>query len=473
MGSALQWQSAGGCLQGAQQDETTMMCRGWLGCAALILVGAGCSRPPAPQVPVEEVSVDASGVEVAEAPQLVGEEDWPGWRGPQGNGVVAAPASVTQWSQSENVLWSADVPGRGHSSPVIVGDRVYLATADDGAQQQFVLAFDRSDGSEVWRTQVNEGGFPGSSQLHRKGTNANSTVACDGEQIYIAFLNHDKITASALDLDGEIVWRKELGAFNSKFGYAPSPVLYKSLVIFAADNQGGGYLAALDRATGEIAWRKARPAVSTYSSPAIANIAGRDQLLISGCDRVVGFDPATGEELWGVKGTTEATCGTMVWHGDSVFASGGHPGRQTLCVKADGSGEIIWSNSVRAYEPSLVVAGENVFAVTDDGIAYCWSAATGDELWKARLGGNVSASPVVCGDLIYATNDQGTTFVFRATGEGYDEVGRNQLGDDMFASAAVSRGQLFFRVGEQAGGGRREKLYCIGTPAGGAISQTD
>lgn len=449
-----------------------MTCRGWLGWIALIVGAVGCSRPPAPQVPVEEVSVDTSGVEIEDAPQSINEGDWPGWRGPQGNGIGASSAAVTQWSPSENVLWSADVPGRGHSSPVVVGDRVYLATADDGAQQQFVLAFDRESGSEVWRTQVSEGGFPGSNQLHQKGTNANSTVACDGERIYIAFLNHGKITATALDLGGEIVWQKELGAFNSKFGYAPSPVLYKSLVIFAADNQGGGYLAGLDRATGEIAWRKARPAVSTYSSPAIATVAGRDQLLISGGDRVVSYDPATGEELWGVKGTTEATCGTMVWHGDSVIASGGYPGRQTLCVRADGSGEILWSHSVKAYEPSLVVAGGNVFAVTDDGIAYCWSATTGEEQWKQRLGGNVSASPVVCGDLIYATNDQGTTFVFRATGEGYDEVARNQLGDDMFASAAVSQGQLFLRVGEYAGRGRQEKLYCLGMPADGAISRS-
>jgi outer membrane protein assembly factor BamB len=432
-----------------------------------LLLAAGCTRV----TPVEEVSVDPAATFEAVASFVPGEGDWPGWRGPSHNGIAGGTA-VTSWSPTENVIWKTPVPGRGHSSPVVCGDRVFLATAIEGDEQQLVVAFDRAGGDEVWRTVLNQGGLPSTGQMHQKGTHANGTVACDDQTIFTAFLNHDSITASAVDFDGQIVWQTKLGAFNSKFGYAPSPIIYQSLVIFAADNHGGGYLAAVHRRSGEIVWRKERSRSSTYSSPVVATVAGRDQLLICGGNEVCSYDPGTGELIWSCEGTADATCGTMVWNDSLVFASGGYPEKQTLAVRADGSCEVVWSDSVKSYEPSMLLVGDELYAATDNGIAYCWDAATGELHWRQRLQGSFSASPLFCDGKIYVTNTKGTTFVFRPTSGGYEQLAKNQLGNDAFATPAVSGGQILMRVGTQGAGGRQEVLYCLGSshypPSGGS-----
>jgi len=416
-------------------------------------------------VPVEEVSVRSSGVEIRDAavePTVAAA--WPWWRGPLGNGIAADEPLPTSWSERENVVWKAPVPGRGHSSPIVCGEQVLLATADEARQQQSVLAFDRATGQPQWQRVVSEGGFPSSGQMHVKSTHANGTLACDGQRVYGAFLAHDKVTAFALDLAGQILWTQEVCTFNSKFGYAPSPLIYKSTVIYAADNQGGGCLAALDRESGQIAWRKSRPAIATYSSPIMATVAGREQLLLSGCNWLVSYDPRTGAELWTFRGLAEATCGTVVWNEQHVFASGGYPESETVCVLADGSGKRVWSNGVRVYEPSMIVYQGHLYLVTDNGIAHCFDAATGAEKWKERLRGSFSASPIICNGLIYVSNDRGQMYVYRASPAGYEKVAENQLGSDAYASPAVDGGQLFLRVGAAGAGGRQEMLYCIGLP---------
>ncbi len=376
----------------------------------IAVIGCGSKKNP-----VSEISLKQSGVAIVERDTESKDVGWPGWRGPSGDGHVKDQPLLTTWDDSSNVLWRTDVPGRGHSSPVVVGDSVYLATALEEQQIQQVMAFDRHSGELKWTTQLHSGGFPSKRDIHQKGTHANGTVACDGERLFIAFLNSDSIIASALDLQGEIIWQREIGKFVSKFGYAPSPVLHKSLVIFAADNRGGGYLAALDGATGEIAWRVARDNTDTYSSPAVANVGGRDQLLISGCDVLASYDPATGDELWKTRCLTESTCGTVVASDRFIFASGGYPEKETVCLDADG--HRVWSNRTKIYEPSMLATGDKLFAVSDDGIAYCWAAESGDVVWKKRLGGNFSASPILCNGLAYVSNLAGDTFVFSTTGD--------------------------------------------------------
>lgn len=424
-----------------------------------VLLGAalafpGCTR----RTPVDEIVVPAgaAGPELSLPPATAG--DWPWWRGPNRNGVAEEQSVPTSWSESEHVLWSVPVPGRGHSSPTVVGDRIYLATADDASQTQKVLALNRADGSQIWERTLNQGAFP--SAMHPNSTHANGTVACDGERLFIAFLHHDAVTAYALDLEGKPLWERQLGAFNSKFGYAPSPTLHGSHVIVAGDNQGGGWIAAVHRQTGEIAWRKARPAVSTYSSPVVANVANRDQLLISGCNQVSSFDPSTGNEIWSCPGTTEATCGTMVWDGNLVVASGGYPGSQTICVDAATGGEV-WSHNEKCYEQSLLLHEGHVYAITNNG-AFCWDVADGREAWRGRLNGKFSASPVLAGGHIYASNEAGTTFVIKADPSAFELVAENQLGQEAFATPTICGGRIYLRVAEHAGTGRQEQLYCIG-----------
>jgi outer membrane protein assembly factor BamB len=391
--------------------------------------------------------------------------DWSWWRGPNHNGIAAdGQQPPVEWSQTQNVLWKTPVPGRGHSSPTVHGDRIYLATADEQRQVQGLIAFDRGTGKQAWITKLSEGGFP---RTHAKNTHATCTVACDGERLFVTFHHHNKLTLHAVSLEGKELWQQEVGPYNPQkyeYGYAPSPTLYEDLVIVAADVDQGGYLSAYDRASGRRVWRQDRFENYSFSSPIVARVAGRDQLLLSGCQFVSSYDPANGQPLWSVKGTTYATCGTMVWDGDIVYASGGFPDAETLAIKVspDGSTEVLWRNRQKCYEQSMLAHDGYLYAVTDQGIAYCWRGGDGEEMWRERLSGSVSSSPILAGDTIYATNEKGTTYVFKANPERFESVAVNQLGDEGFATMAIVDGRIYYRTASGTGGQRKETLYCLG-----------
>lgn len=389
--------------------------------------------------------------------------DWLQWRGPHHNNVAESGQRVpTTWSTTQNVAWKVDVPGRGHSSPIIVGDLIVLTSANEQTQQQGVFGFNRRTGKQQWGTLISQGGFP---KIHNKNTHASATACSDGKQIYAVFNHHNKVEAVGLDMSGKIVWKQDVGAFvprQYQYGYAAAPTLYKGKLIISGDSDTVAWVKALDTASGRIAWQQDRPKRLNWSSPIVGNVAGKDQLFISGSEMIASYDPATGRPLWSQACLTMATCGTVVWDEDTVYASGGYPKKQTVAVKADGSGTIAWSNSAKCYEQSMLIHDGHIYAVDDNGIAFCWHAKSGREMWKARLQGPVSASPVLVGDTIYASNERGTTFVFKADPKEFRELGRNQLGDSSFASPAVVDNRIYLRVGSGSGGGRKETLYAIG-----------
>ena len=390
--------------------------------------------------------------------------DWPWWRGPLFNGIAqSGQAPPDSWSKTENVAWVTPVPGRGHSSPTVVGDRIFLATADDKAQTQSVVCFDRATGDQLWIRVVNEGGFP--ERINRKNTHASTTVACDGNSLYATFLNHEGIQVVCLDLSGKIVWEHKAGKFSPnqyKNGYSASPLLYGNLVIVVGDYDGeGSFLAAIERTSGKPAWKISRPANVNYPSAVVAKIAGRDQLLLSGGEMVASYDPRNGKQLWKTQATTMATAGTMVWDGDAVFASGGFPVAQTVGVRGDGSGEVLWRNNHKCYEQSMLAIDGYIYAINDNGIAICWDARTGDEKWRERLQGPISASPILSGDKIFASNERGTTWVYRATPEKFEQLAKNQLGSEVFATPTICGNKVFLRVADSDGDTRQEFLYCI------------
>jgi outer membrane protein assembly factor BamB len=436
---------------------------------ALVSVLIGCGPSSGQQSVTRPVTIaDAAEKEkgIGDFPRLSADRDWPWWRGPSRSGIAPASASPpTHFSETDNVVWKSPIPGRGHSSPVIVGDRIYLTTADDAKQTQSVVAYELTSGEQLWTTETSRGGFPGN--IHSKNTHATPTVACDGERLFAAFFHHETVQATALDLDGNKLWQITAGPFNPQryeYGYAPSPVIYRGLVIIAAEYDGNSFLAAFNRADGKEIWRTKRPENISYSTPSIAHVGGRDQLLISGADQVASYDPNSGKLLWSVKGTTAATCGTVVWDGDTVFASGGYPGSETIAIAADGSGNVLWRNNQRCYEQSMLAADGHLYALTGNGVVYCWRASDGEEMWNTRLGGPVSASPVLAGGHIYWANEKGTMFVFKPNPERFELVARNELGTDSFASPAVSGNRLFLRVAFRSGAKRDEFLYCLGNP---------
>lgn len=392
-------------------------------------------------------------------------DDWKTWRGPNGNGVADKGQKLpTSWTATKNVIWKSPIPGRGHSSPIIAGNRIFLTTADTSSRTQSVLCYDRESGKPVWKKDVNQGGFE--KRIHNKNTHASPTVACDGERVFAVFINHGNAQLTALSMDGKILWQKAAGGYQPKayqFGYGPSPTIYKNTVIVSSEYEAGGFLAAFDTKTGNQVWKTRRDPVISFSSPIVANIAGRDQLLISGGKKVSSFDPASGKVIWSIPGIWTVTCGTMVWDDDVVFASGGYPTNGTIAVKADGSKKVVWKNNVKCYEQSMLVVDGYLYGVNDNGIAYCWRCKDGKEMWKKRLGGPVSSSPILAGGNIYFTNEKGTTFVYKPNPQKLVPVAKNQLGDEGFATPTICGNRLYYRSASSSGGPRQEMLFCIGS----------
>jgi len=415
---------------------------------------AGCS----PETPVTEIRAEPASTAQLQFEVSPGTDNWPWWRGPASNGKSPVPPETplpVEWSKTKNVVWEADVPGRGHSSPAVRDSRIFIATADEQAQVQSLLAYDRETGKSLWQTPIHREGFE---HAHETNSQASATPACDGEQVYITFLNKKAIWLSATDLDGHILWQTAAGPFETTHGYAASPALYKSLVIVAGDSTGKSFLAAIDRKTGNIAWRVQRPSEISFSSPVVAHVGGRDQILMMGCDIIAGYDPLTGKMLWSYPGPTETTAGSLTFDDEHVFASGGFPDSKTLCLKGDGQGELsaeylVWENKERFYVPSPVVDEGYVYAVNGEGIACCFDAATGKLKYKKRLGGGVSASPILAGGHLYLTNQEGKTYVYK-TGPKFKLVASNKLADGGYASPAICGGRIYLRTAHH--------LYCIG-----------
>ena len=414
------------------------------------------SRRFGPAICLVVISIRAAAL--AAAPPTA--DDWPCWRGPTHDGQASAGQVVPHsWGDAEHVVWTVDVPGRGNGSPTVVGSRVYLATCDEATGSQSVLAYDRATGKPLWQRQVHAAG---AMRKNEKSTGASTTVSADGGRLFITFPNSDAVFCTALDLEGQILWQTRVCDYAIHQGYGASPLVHDGRVFVIADHKNRGRVAALEPATGKVLWEKERPPAPNYSSPIVWKLFGRDQLILTGCDKVAALDPATGETLWEKEGATTECVTTTVTDGERVYSSGGYPRNHIAAYRADGSGTISWENGERVYVPSLLYAQGHLYAILDAGIAACFDAATGEEKWKQRLGGNFSASPVMLGDTIFATSETGQTHVFRATPAKFEELAVNRLGDETFASPAICGGRLYFRVAVTSGDTRQEKLVCIG-----------
>ena len=423
----------------------------------LVIALCGCGRIE----PVEEIRADSGVLGTGAAYEVTIDPvaDWPWWRGPRHDGSSGDHDLTTEWSPEKNVHWVADVPGRGHSSPCVAGNRVFLTTADDDAQQQKILCFDRDSGDALWENLAHAGGFMAS---HKKNSHASATLACDGQRVFALFLNDGGLWATAVDLDGNLLWQKRAGPFGAEHGYGSSPVIFQSLLIVLGDNMSGSFIAALDRATGHVVWRTARPTTGrhgSYAAPIVARVAGREQLLVSGMSGVSSYDPRTGESLWSCEGPAEVTANTIASNEDLVFASGGYPEKELLAIRADGAGDVTDSHVVWrarkgvAYVPSPVYHDGRLYVISDNGIATCFDANSGKVLRTRRIGGNYSASPIVAGGHLYIPDEAGTTLVIKAD-ESLELVARNELGNGGYASASICGNRIYLRT--------LQNLYCIG-----------
>lgn len=388
------------------------------------------------------------------------ENDWPWWRGPTRNGFTIKQSPPLQWSENQNIAWKAEIPGRGHGSPIVVGNRIFIATADESEQSQHVLCFDRETGKKLWSQKIHQGGWQG--RIHARNTQASSTLASDGERVFAVFMHDSQIWLSALAFDGKILWQKKASDFESHWGYSTSPTIYNELIIVASDHKQGGNLTAFNRATGKKAWNTPRPATPNYASPVIYHLDGRDQLIIPGCDQFSSYDPNTGKEHWIASATTQETVGSAVADGNRVYASGGYPKNETVCVLADGSNKIVWKSPIRIYAPSMIAVGGFLYAVSDKGLAHCWDGSNGELKWREKVGGDFSASPALVNGNLYVSSEQGKTIVFKANPERFELIAENQLGNEIWSSPVICNDRIYLRVAHHENESRREFLYCIG-----------
>lgn len=391
---------------------------------------------------------------------VLGADDWPQFRGPSGQGLAAERGVPLTWSESTNVQWKTPVPGRGWSSPAVAGDRVWLTSGveEGGAVSLRALAFDVETGRQVVSTEVYR--LSRSALLNAKNSHASPTPIIEGDRVFVHFGAEG---TAALTTSGEIVWRERF-PYESQHGGGGSPTLYRDLLIFSGDGSDAAFVIALDKRTGKVRWRTARrtPAHQAYSTPLVITVGGRDQVVSIGAFRAGAYDPETGKELWRVSyGDGFSNVPRPVYGHGLVYLSTGFQEPSLLAVRPDGAGDVTRSHvawtlrRAAPHTPSPLLVGDELYVVSDLGVATCLDAKTGDTHWRERLGGNYSASPVFVDDRIYFQNEDGQTTVV-APGRTFVKLATSAIDGATLASMAVARGSLFLRS--------HTHLYRIGMP---------
>ncbi|HTM27319.1 MAG TPA: PQQ-binding-like beta-propeller repeat protein [Vicinamibacterales bacterium] len=424
----------------------------------------------------------ALGVVAALSVSAGASAQWPQWRGPGGLGISPEHDVPLEWSPTTNIKWRTEIPGRGHSSPIVWGDRVFLTTSIKGEQVPGrkapvhldfsrkpgyvhpdstdvdykhalkVLAIDAKSGNVLWERVAYDGEM--ADDRHRKNTYASSTMAADGERAYAFF---ESAGLYAYTFDGALVWKKDLGGIiKAGLGPGTSPVIYKDLIILQCDQEmgDGSYIVALDRKTGAEVWRANRTNRRSWATPLIVNTGARDELIASGAEAVVSYDPATGAELWRANGTQSHPIPSPVATKGLVFMTAGSQAKVALALRPGGSGDlrdspsVVWRyNKGTAYVPSPIAVGDYLYLMTDTGLLTCIDALTGERKYE---GGRVpvpatfTASPVAVGGWILLTSEDGDTFVVKA-GPVHEIVRTNSVGEPVYASPAIAGGTIFIR----------------------------
>ncbi|WP_419580949.1 PQQ-binding-like beta-propeller repeat protein [Stieleria magnilauensis] len=411
------------------------------------------------------LSLSAGGVGLGQAPEA---GPWPQWRGPTSDNHASGDVSLPRhWDlrTGEGVAWKTKLPGRGHSTPIFVSDAIFLTTADEDAGTQSVVELDARSGKLRQEIVLHRGTLP--PRIHPNNSHASPSMAYDGERLFASFHTDDAIVVTALSTDGSQLWQTRVCEFKPssfQFGYGASPIIEDNVVIVAAEYDGkDSGIYALDRTSGKQVWKIARPQNLNFASPIVTTIAGSRQLLIAGAETFSAYDPLKGRLIWQVPTTTEAICGTVVWDDRHVMVSGGNPDAGTWCVAADGTERLMWSNRVMCYEQSLLAIKNYLFAVADNGVAYCWRTHDGKEMWKMRLfGGGISASPLLADGHVVVATQRGEVFLYSAFPDRFESVAKIQTGDSIFATPVAIENRLYVRTGINESGRRQEYLIAIG-----------
>jgi outer membrane protein assembly factor BamB len=384
-------------------------------------------------------------------------QNWPCWRGPNGDGTSIETNIPTKWDSITNIVWKIPVPGTGYSSPVVWKDKLFLVTARIETQEKVLLCYDCKSGKLLWQKTVLKTTFE---KKHDNNSYASGTPATDGIRVYVSFLDGQDVVVAAYDFSGKQIWVQRPGTFSSPHGYSCSPALFDDKVIINGDSQGDSFVAALSRTDGHIIWKIShdRPAHS-FSTPIFRKMAGKMQMIFCGDKEIASYNPDNGTRYWFVSGPSEDFCSSPVYNEKSglVLVSSAWPVRNLVAIKPDGLGDVtkshvVWQSRKGAYYvPSPVCTVEYLFTTMTTGEVHCIEVATGNILWVEDLGTQYS-SPVLANGLVYMPNDEGIITVIKP-GPKFEYVAKNSIGERMYASPAISNGKIYLRGFQH--------LFCI------------
>jgi outer membrane protein assembly factor BamB len=384
--------------------------------------------------------------------------NWPGWRGPDSSGVSPEKELPVKWSATENVRWKVPVPGAGVSGPAVWGDRIFLTSSDGRYTDRLHLfCFRREDGKQLWHVRLFGSAKPEGQFL--PGGMAVPTPATDGERVYALFGTGD---LACFDMDGRPVWirslAQEYGPFRNRWGMAASPVLAAGLLLVQVDHFGPSYLLAIDPATGRDRWRTPRHTTVNWTSPLVVRHAGQDQVIAVGTNELTAYSARDGKEMWSLPGMQTQCIVTPLARDGLLFVGAGF-NFHTLALRLDGKDpatppEVAWKvRTLGGNIASPVCVGGYYYYAEDSTWCTCLKAATGERVWRQRLGRQFRASPVAGAGKVYFTSTDGRVTVVKV-GPKFERLARNNLGEAVVASPALSQGRIYLR-GEK-------HLFCVG-----------
>jgi len=387
-------------------------------------------------------------------------EDWTEFRGPTGQGLSTATGLPTNWGNDSNVAWKQELPGKGWSSPILLGKKLYLNTAvptgdggEAGPQSLRTICVDAEKGKIVWNIEVFQ--QPPKATVHNKNSHASPTPVTDGKRLFVHFGPHG--TACLAIADGKILWRNEELKYSPVHGNGGSPALVDGLVIVSCDGADQQFVAALDQQKGTIRWRTPRSVKPgrgfSFGTPLVIEVEGKKQIISAGSDAVMAYTPRDGGEIWKVMYTGGySVVPRPIYGAGLLYVCTGYDSPTLVAIRPEGAAGDVTETHVAwrikkavPHNPSPLLVGDALYLISDKGILSCLDAKTGAERWQHRIGGDFSASPVYADGKIFLQNETGDGFVL-APGNEYRELARNSLGERTLASYAVGDGALFIRT---------------------------
>lgn len=408
---------------------------------------------------VRSASLTAASLLLLVLASNVAGQEWTRFRGPNGSGLSPATTIPVRWTEKD-YNWKVKLPGVGHSSPVLWGERLFVTCGEEATGKRIVLCLRTTDGSRLWLRE-----FAGTRHgKHADNSFASATPAVDEHRLYVCWGTPKEYLVLALDHDGKEVWRADLGPFQGGHGFGASPIVHEDLVVIPNDQDGPSTLVALDRATGKLRWKVPRKSKTTYTTPCVYQGKSRPaELIVTSWEHgITGIDPKTGTTKWESdtfsKGHVETAIGSPIVAGDLVIGTCGWLGvkKEVIAVRPDRPDPVYRIERAAPLVTTPLVKDDLLFLWSDEGQVTCANVATGEVHWRERVPGSYYGSPVCAGKCLYCISRDGDVLVLAAARR-FEQLARNPLGEGSHCTPAIAGGVMYLRTFTQliAVGGKK------------------